>query len=76
VILRVRIGADLEQSADERQRAVVDRIPEAPPDCERHGPIRHAVRIVDRRPQRSKVANAKRGIDLLELVVLCAPLCV
>jgi len=75
MVVRVGIGAHLEQGADERQWAVVDRVLETGPDCERHRPIGHAPRIVDRRPQRREVASAKGSVDLLELLMFCASLC-
>jgi hypothetical protein len=76
MIVGVGIGADLKQRADERQRAVVDRVFEARSDRERHGPVGHIGRIVDRGPQSGEIAGLERGVDARELAVLCAPICV
>lgn len=64
----IGIGADLEQRADKRQRAVVNRVFEARANRQRHRPIRHAGWIIDRGPQ--------RGVDLLEFLVFRASLSV
>jgi hypothetical protein len=60
-IRRIGIGADPEQRADERQRAMVDGVLEAAPDCKRHWSVRHAVRIADSAAQRGQVALAESG---------------
>jgi hypothetical protein len=74
MVVGVGIGAHLEQGADERQRAVVNRVLETGPDGERHRPIGHAPRIVNRRPQRGEVASPKGSVDFLELLMFCASL--
>ena len=73
---RIGIGADLEQRADKRQRAVVNRVFEARANRQRHRPVRHAGWIIDRGPQRGKITRAKSGVDLLELLVFRASLSV
>ena len=72
----IGIGADLEQRADKRQRAVVNRVFEARANRQRHRPIRYAGWIIDRGPQRGKITRAKSGVDLLELLVFRASLSV
>jgi hypothetical protein len=54
---RLRKG-QLEQRADKRQKAVVNRVFEARANRQRHRPVRHAALIIDRGPQRGKITRA------------------
>jgi hypothetical protein len=69
-------GADLEQGANERQWAMVNGVLEAGSDRKRHRPIRHALGIVNCRPQGVEIANSEGVVDPFELLILCAPLCI
>mgnify|MGYP003693719215 CR=1 FL=1 len=70
----IGIGADLEQGADEGQRAVVDRVLQAWADRQRHGAVGNEAGIVDRRPERAEITGPKGAVDLLEPLVLRAQL--
>jgi hypothetical protein len=59
----VRVRSTLEQCADERQRAVVDRVLEAVTDRRRSTDIRKALRAVQRGAQTLEVTDAEGGID-------------
>src|ERR1700704_5973393 len=72
VIFRLRVGADLEQRADERDRAVIDRVLEAWSDRQRHRAIRHVAGIFDGRQQGGEIARTKGGVDLHGSFVLGA----
>ena len=70
MIRRVGIGADLEQGAKKGEWAMVNGVLEAGPDRKRHRPIRHALGIVNCRPQGGEVANSEGVVDPLELLIL------
>ena len=74
MVIRIRIRADLEQRADEGNRAMVNRILQTRADRQRHRPVRHNIAVVDGRAQRIKIAGAKSLVDLLELLVFRAPI--
>ena len=61
---RFGIGADLEQRADERERAVVDRVDEARADRVGIWPFGIAPRIIDRRAQGIEIALEEGVVDL------------
>src|SRR5262249_10480363 len=72
VILWIRVGADLEEGANERQGAVIDRVLEATSDLERHRTIGNDLRVLDRGAQRGEVTAPERRVDRLEHSVLRA----
>ena len=74
MILRVGVRVDFEQGADKGNGAVVDRILKAVSNRQGHGAVGHIAWFIDGSPQGSQVAVVKCSVDLLELVVLCAPL--
>jgi hypothetical protein len=55
----VRIGANLEQCADEYERAMVDGIDETRTNRQRHLAVRHERRVADCRAQRLEVATSE-----------------
>lgn len=70
MISRIRIGADLQQHADKRQRTVINSVFGTRVDRQR--PDRNAGWIIDSSPQSGKTTRAKSGVDLIELLVFCA----
>src|SRR5262245_47147774 len=71
-IVEIRVGAELEQLADERERAPVNGIGEARPDGNRHRAVRNTRRIVEGGAECREIAGAERRVDTIELPGLAA----
>src|SRR5262249_42426605 len=63
VIAVVRIGAAVEQEADERERAVVDRVLEAVTDRQRSAHVRKSGGVAEGGAQPLEVTGAEGGVD-------------
>src|SRR5512135_2858597 len=68
----IRVGADLQQRADEGKRTVIDRVNQAIPDSNRHLPVRYCGGVIDCRSQSCQVALAESVVYPLEAFRLCA----
>ena len=71
-IVVIRIGAELEQPADEGERTPVDRVGQAGSDRERHQAVRNDRRIVDGGAERLEVAGLECRVDAIEIFCLAA----